>query len=170
MLLGRDAFSTGMIRSQTLDAALSAIEGFRQLMHGYNVHHVRAVATSAVREARNSEIVLDRIRGRTGISFEIINEAEESRLTYIAVRSTLGKHAVFRGGWTLLVEVGGGSTSATLLRRGQPNRSGVYALGAIRMVTRLVVTMTCAMTMRAATKRGIGRLPGAQKESTRISL
>ena len=133
VLLGRDAFSTGMIRSQTLDAALSAIEGFRQLMHGYNVRHVRAVATSAVREARNSEIVLDRIRGRTGISFEIINEAEESRLTYIAVRSTLGKHAVFRGGWTLLVEVGGGSTSATLLRRGQPNRSGVYALGAIRM-------------------------------------
>ena len=133
VLLGRDTFSGGMIRSQTLDAALSAIEGFRQLMHGYNVQHVRAVATSAVREARNAEIVLDRIRGRTGISFEIINEAEESRLTYIAVRSALGKHVVFRGGWTLLVEVGGGSTSVTLLRRGQPNRSGVYALGAIRM-------------------------------------
>ena len=34
---------------------------------------------------------------------------------------------------TLLIEVGGGSTSLTLLRRGQPTRSGVYALGAVRL-------------------------------------
>jgi exopolyphosphatase/guanosine-5'-triphosphate,3'-diphosphate pyrophosphatase len=100
---------------------------------GYKVSHVRAVATSAVREARNAEMVLDRIRGRTGIAFEIINEAEEVRLIYLAVRHALGKHSVFKGAATLLVEVGGGSTNVTLLRRGQAIRSGVYALGAIRM-------------------------------------
>jgi exopolyphosphatase/guanosine-5'-triphosphate,3'-diphosphate pyrophosphatase len=133
ILLGRDTFSTGTIRSQTLDTALTAIEGFRQIMRGYNVAHVRAVATSAVREAQNAEMVLDRIRGRTGIEFEIINEAEESRLIYLAVRHALGKHSVLKGAWTMLLEVGGGSTSVTLLRRGQANRSGVYALGAIRM-------------------------------------
>ncbi len=133
ILLGRDTFSTGTIRSQTLDAALTALEGFRQIMLGYKVAHVRAVATSAVREARNAEIVLDRIRGRTGIAFEIINEAEEVRLIYLAVRHAMGKHSVFKGASTLLVEVGGGSTNVTLLRRGQASRSGVYALGAIRM-------------------------------------
>ena len=133
ILLGRDTFSSGTIRSQTLDAALTALEGFRQIMLGYKVAHVRAVATSAVREARNAEMVLDRIRGRTGITFEIINEAEEIRLIYLAVRHALGKHSVFRGASTLLVEVGGGSTSATLLKKGQASRSGVYALGAIRM-------------------------------------
>jgi exopolyphosphatase/guanosine-5'-triphosphate,3'-diphosphate pyrophosphatase len=133
ILLGRDTFSTGTIRSQTLDAALTALEGFRQIMLGYKVAHVRAVATSAVREARNAEMILDRIRGRTGITFEIINEAEEIRLIYLAVRHALGKHSVFRGASTLLVEVGGGSTSVTLLRKGQASRSGVYALGAIRM-------------------------------------
>ena len=133
ILLGRDTFSTGTIRSQTLDATLTAIEGFRQIMVGYKVVHVRAVATSAVREARNAEMVLDRIRGRTGIAFEIINEAEEVRLIYLAVRHALGKHSVFKGAATLLVEVGGGSTNVTLLKRGQASRSGVYALGAIRM-------------------------------------
>ena len=90
VLLGRDTFSTGAIRSQTVDAALAALENFRRVIDGYGVQHVRAVATSAVREARNGDVFLDRIQGRTGIAFEIINEAEESRLVFLAVRRTLG--------------------------------------------------------------------------------
>src|SRR6185437_3433398 len=133
VLLGRDTFSGGVILPQTADATLVALDGFRHILDGYKVPHIRAVATSAVREARNSELFLDRIRGRTGISFEVINEAEESRLVYLAVRDALRGHAALKGAWTLLVEVGGGSTSLTLLRRGKPNRSGVYALGAVRL-------------------------------------
>src|SRR5918994_677662 len=133
VLLGRDTFSGGAIRSQTIDAALNALEGFRAIMDGYGVVHVRAVATSAVREARNADMFLDRIEGRTGIRFEIINEAEESRLVYLAVRHALRQHRAFRGARTLLIEVGGGSTSLTVLRRGQPYRSGVYAIGAVRL-------------------------------------
>src|SRR5262245_5803258 len=137
LLLGRDTFSSGVIRPQTADATFAALEGFRSIIDAYGVRRVRAVATSAVREARNSELFLDRIRGRTGIDFEIINEAEESRLVYLAVRQSLPGHAALKGAWTLLVEVGGGSTSLTLLRRGRPNRSGLYALGAVRLRQRL---------------------------------
>jgi len=133
VLLGRDTFSGGLIRSQTVDAALEALDGFREIMDGYGVRDVRAVATSAVREARNADMFLDRIQGRTGIRFEIINEAEESRLAYMAVRHALRRHASLKSARTLLVEVGGGSTSLTLLRRGEPMRSGVYALGAVRL-------------------------------------
>jgi exopolyphosphatase/guanosine-5'-triphosphate,3'-diphosphate pyrophosphatase len=133
VLIGRDTFSFGAIRSQTLDAAIAAVEGFRQLMDGYGVAQVRAIATSAVREARNGDMFLDRIQARTGIAFDIINEAEESRLVFLAVRDGLRRHPAFRGSRTLLVEVGGGSTSLTLLRRGEPNRSGVYALGSVRL-------------------------------------
>src|SRR5262249_41311166 len=136
--LGRDTFSGGVIRPQTADATLAALEGFRHIVDSYNVQHIRAVATSAVREARNSELFLDRIRGRTGISFEVINEAEESRLLYLAVRESLRDHASVTGdAWTLLAEVGGGSTGLTLLSGGKPNRSGVYALGAVRLRQRL---------------------------------
>src|SRR5262249_33406612 len=39
----------------------------------------------------------------------------------------------FRGAWALLTEVGGGSTSLMLLKGGEPNRSAVYALGAVRL-------------------------------------
>jgi exopolyphosphatase / guanosine-5'-triphosphate,3'-diphosphate pyrophosphatase len=133
VLLGRDTFSSEAIRSQTLDAAIRALEQFREVMDGYGVTQVRAVATSAVREARNGDTFLDHIRGHTGIEFDIINEAEESRLVYLAVRDAIGAHASFLGARTLLAEVGGGSTSLTLLRRGEPNRSGVYALGSVRL-------------------------------------
>jgi exopolyphosphatase / guanosine-5'-triphosphate,3'-diphosphate pyrophosphatase len=131
--LGRDSFSSGTIRADTIDAALKALDNFRHIIDGYQITNVRAVATSAVREARNVDVFLDRIQHRTGIEFEIINEAEESRLTFLAVQRTLAKRAALRGAWSLLTEVGGGSTSLTLLRRGRPNRSAVYALGAVRL-------------------------------------
>ncbi len=138
VLLGRDTFSgAGVIQPRTADAAFAALDGFRQIMDGYGVTEVRAVATSAVREARNGALFLDRIESRSGITFEIINEAEETRLLYLAVRDSLKRHPAIKGAWTLLVEVGGGSTSLTLLRYGQPMRSGVYALGAVRFRQRL---------------------------------
>jgi exopolyphosphatase / guanosine-5'-triphosphate,3'-diphosphate pyrophosphatase len=133
VLLGRDTFSGGVIRPKTADATFAALEGFRHIIDTYKVQRIRAVATSAVREARNSELFLDRVRGRTGITFDIINEAEKSRLVYLAARDALRGPGALKGAWTLLVEVGGGSTSLMLLRRGRPNRSGVYALGAVRL-------------------------------------
>ncbi len=140
VLLGRDTFSSGVIRPRTADAALAAIDGFRQAMESYGVGEVRAVATSAVREARNGDLFLDRVRAKSGIAFEIINEAEEARLLYLAVRESLKRHPAIKGAWTLLTEVGGGSTSLTLLRHGQVVRSGVYALGAVRFRQRLELT------------------------------
>ena len=133
VLLGRDTFSFGAIRSQTIDAAIAAISGFRQIMKDYGAEQMHAVTTSAVREARNGEMFLDRIQSRTGVAFEVINGAEESRLVFLAVRDALKRHNAFRGARTLLAEVGGGSTSLTLLRRGEPSRSGVYALGSVRL-------------------------------------
>jgi len=158
VLLGRDTFSGGLIRSQTVDAALEALDGFREIMDGYGVRDVRAVATSAVREARNADMFLDRIQGRTGIRFEIINEAEESRLVYMAVRHALRRHASLKSARTLLVEVGGGSTSLTLLRRGEPMRSGVYALGAVRLRQQLDLRRHTQELQVALLKRSIANV------------
>lgn len=131
--IGRDTFPGGNIRPRTADAAFAALDGFRKVMDGYGVTEIRAVATSGVREARNGDLFLDRVRARTGITFDVINEAEEARLLFLAVRDSLKRHPAMKGAWTLLAEVGGGSTSLTLLRGGLPSRSGVYALGAVRL-------------------------------------
>jgi exopolyphosphatase / guanosine-5'-triphosphate,3'-diphosphate pyrophosphatase len=133
ILLGRDTFSSGAIGPATIESALTALENFKRIIDGYEVTHVRAIATSAVREARNVALFLDRIQRRTGIAFAIIDEAEESRLLFLAVKQALGRRAPLRASWTLVTEVGGGSTSLSLLHQGQPNRSAVYPLGAVRL-------------------------------------
>ncbi|MGE5358557.1 MAG: HD domain-containing protein [Bacteroidales bacterium] len=133
LLLGRDTFSGGVIRARTIEAAIGALEGFQKSMAGYGVGPVHAVATSGVREARNGDLFLDRIERRTGIAFEVINEAEEGRLLFLAVRHVLSRHAAFRAARSLLAEVGGGSTTLMLLRYGEPVQSGVFALGSVRM-------------------------------------
>jgi exopolyphosphatase / guanosine-5'-triphosphate,3'-diphosphate pyrophosphatase len=158
VLLGRDTFSTGAIRSRTIDNALVALMGFRQILDRYQVSRVRAVATSAVREARNVDLFLDRIQRRTGIAFEVIDEAEESRLTFLAVRQALRKRPALRGAWTLLTEVGGGSTSLTLLHQGQPNRSAVYALGAVRLRQQLNLQELTHDVQLALLKRSIANM------------
>ena len=158
VLLGRDTFSTGAIRSRTIDAAIVALEGFRRIIDSYHVGRIRAVATSAVREARNVDLFLDRILRRTGITFEIIDEAEESRLTFLAVKQALRKRPALRGAWTLLTEVGGGSTSLTLLHQGQPNRSAVYALGAVRLRQQLNLQRLTHDVQLSLLKRSIANM------------
>jgi exopolyphosphatase/guanosine-5'-triphosphate,3'-diphosphate pyrophosphatase len=158
LLIGRDTFSTGRIRSGTIEAALAALENFRSIIDGYQVTQVRAVATSAVREARNVDLFLDRIRRRTGITFEIIDEAEESRLVFLAVKQALRRRAPLRGAWTLLTEVGGGSTSLMLLHQGRPNRSAVYALGAVRLRQQLDLRRLTYDLQLAVLKRSIANV------------
>ena len=71
---------------------------------------------------------------RTGIAFEIINEAEESRLVLPGRPAAAGRHSPrsrAHGRWSS--KSAAAASDLTLLRRGRPNRSGVYALGAIRM-------------------------------------
>jgi exopolyphosphatase / guanosine-5'-triphosphate,3'-diphosphate pyrophosphatase len=131
--LGRRTFTTGRLPAEGAELAVRAVKTFSRLARARRVERIRAVATSAVREARNSDLFLDRIQRRTGISFEIIDEAEESRMVFLAVKQELRRRAALRGAWTLVTEVGGGSTSLTLLRQGQPNRSAVYALGGVRL-------------------------------------
>ena len=133
VLLGKDTFTHGKIGAATIEATLKALEGFRRIMDDYGVVRYRAVATSAVREAQNSDAFLDRVRLRTGLDVEVIDGSEENRLTYVAVRETLRDHAALASGDALLVEVGGGSVDVSFLRKGQPIRSGTYAIGAIRL-------------------------------------
>src|SRR5213075_116057 len=133
VLLGKDTFTHGRLGAATVDATLKALEGFRRIMDGYGVVRYRAVATSAVREAQNSDAFLDRVRLRTGIDVEVIDGSEENRLTYLAVRERLKGHEALTSGDAVLVEVGGGSADISFLRKGEPIHSGTYALGAIRM-------------------------------------
>ena len=133
VLLGKDTFTHGRIGPATLEATLKVLEGFRRIMDTYGVARYRAIATSAVREAANRDVFLDRVRLRTGLDVEVVDGSEENRLTYVAVRAVLAGHDAMTAGTSLLAEVGGGSADLSFLRNGEPVHSGTYPLGAIRL-------------------------------------
>ena len=131
--LGKDTFTTGRLSSESIQAACEVLRGFKQVMDSYGVRRHRAVTTSAVREADNSDTFLDRVFLRTGIDVDIIEGPEENRLTYAAVRDAFRRHPERTANDCLMVEVGGGSADISFLQDWEPVHSGTYPLGSIRV-------------------------------------
>lgn len=135
--LGQDSFRRGRLGGETLRAAMAVLRDFKQLLDLYKVERVRAVATSAIREASNADTFLDRAFLATGLNFEVIDTSEESRLTVSAVHQVIaGTVGVDQAG-TLIVDVGGGSTLLTLLEHGEIVTAQSLRLGSIRMLEML---------------------------------
>lgn len=138
--LGQDAFRRGRISRETMTSAVSILRDYRRLLDFYNVSLVRAVATSAVREAANSDAFLDRVLIATGLDIEVIDTSEESRLNVQAVKQAAGRALGPKSPVTLIVEVGGGSTLLTVLEGGEIAVSQSLNLGSVRMPESLGIT------------------------------
>jgi exopolyphosphatase/guanosine-5'-triphosphate,3'-diphosphate pyrophosphatase len=131
--LGQDTFRRGRLGAQSMRAAAAILRDYRQMLQVYHVERIRAVATSAVREADNAENFLNRVFMATGLNVEVIATSEESRLTVSAVLRAVGDAMGVNAGYSLVVEAGGGSTLLTMLHDGQILTSQSLRLGAIRM-------------------------------------
>ncbi len=131
--LGQDAFRRGRLGAASMRVALAILRDFRELLNLYKVEDVRAVATSAAREASNTDTFLDRVYLTTGLKVEVIGTPEESRLTVSAVRQSLGGALHVNRGDALIADVGGGSTLLTLLRDGEIVTSQSLRLGSVRL-------------------------------------
>ena len=131
--LGQDAFRRGRLGAASMRVALAILRDFHELLKLYKVEQVRAVATSAAREAGNTDTFLDRVFLATGLKVEVIGTPEESRLTVSAVRQALGASASAARGDALIADVGGGSTLLTLLHDGEIVTSQSLRLGSVRL-------------------------------------
>lgn len=130
--LGRDTFTAGRLSEETIRTTCAALRSFHDVMDTYGISAYRAVATSAVREAENRDLLLDRISVASGLEVEVIEGAEENRLTYVAMRNVMRRRRELRGRM-LLVEVGGGNAAITLSQSGRILHAETYQIGAIRM-------------------------------------
>ena len=131
--LGQDTFRRGRLGGQSMRAAIGVLRDFRRVLDLYNVEKVRAVATSAVREASNGETFLDRVFMATRLNVEVIDPSEESRLTVSAVREAAGDSLGLSRRHALIADVGGGSTLLTVLDGGEITTSQSLRLGSIRL-------------------------------------
>jgi exopolyphosphatase/guanosine-5'-triphosphate,3'-diphosphate pyrophosphatase len=88
-----------------------------------------AFATSAVRDARNGEKVLARVRTRTGVDLQVLDGEDEARLTFLAVRRWFGWSA----GRLLSLDIGGGSLELAAGVDEEPDVALSLPLGAGRL-------------------------------------
>jgi exopolyphosphatase/guanosine-5'-triphosphate,3'-diphosphate pyrophosphatase len=128
--LGAEVFLSGRLAPASIGQACDALREFRSEMDRAKVDAYRAIATSAVREAKNGATLVERARREAGIELETIEGIEEARLIQLAVtrRIPVGDQRA------LLVDVGGGSTELTLLDRGSTVFTISLPLGTVRML------------------------------------
>jgi exopolyphosphatase/guanosine-5'-triphosphate,3'-diphosphate pyrophosphatase len=134
--LGADAFSMGHLGEPTLAAAVAAFERYAARIEAEGATHVRAVATSAAREADNGKVLVARVRAATGIRLEIIDGLEEAQLVLAGVASAVD----ISKSRAILVDMGGGSVEVTVARNGLALGCETLGLGAVRLMAILAQT------------------------------
>lgn len=130
--LGEDTFSKGYIGEKTMRALIKAFIEFQRLMIQYKVKYYKAVATSALRDARNQEELVDLIFSTSHIQLDIIDGKEEARLVHLSVShiENISKKN------TLIVDIGGGSVEFIISINGKIKNFCSLNMGTIRLLHR----------------------------------
>ena len=109
--LGHQVFVEGQLDQGAIERCVAAFRDFAEQVEAHECEAFRAVATSAVREARNGGLLRERILHESGIDLHVISGSEEARLVHRAVVSRLD----LSGGQWILVDLGGGSVEISLV-------------------------------------------------------
>ena len=116
--LGREVFHRGAVSPEGMSLLSRIMASFRDKLDEYRITDVRAIATSALREAFNGELVTDRLRYLTGIDIEILESTQEIRLVYLEMRAELAKRIDFGTLHGITVVIGAGSLFAAYFEHG----------------------------------------------------
>lgn len=128
--LGDDSFLHKEITEEKVEKLVSAMRGFKEMINVFDVISYRACATSAMRDAKNGQQVIDRVKRESGIQIEIIDGKTEAATIFSNhVEDLLDpKHNY------LYIDVGGGSTELTLISGGKVLASKSFNVGTLRML------------------------------------
>ena len=130
--LGADVFATGRISDETGERLLHGLKAYGHIFAVHGVAGFRACATSAMREAENSNYWVETVRRETGISIEVIDGQEEARLVF---SSKIFDKIQPDESRFLFIDVGGGSTELTLFEEGRAVDSLSLPLGTVRRLS-----------------------------------
>jgi exopolyphosphatase/guanosine-5'-triphosphate,3'-diphosphate pyrophosphatase len=128
--LGHDVFLDGIISEKTMHKAVLAFEKFNVSLKKWGVARVRAIGTSALREAKNQNEFIEKIKFETGIQIRVIDGVEEAHLVHTAVK----KEVDLSKGSSTLIDIGGGSVELTFTENGTPMASKSFPLGTVRLL------------------------------------
>lgn len=133
MELGRDTYAHGSISFELIEELCDVLYRFNGIMKEYEVQDYRANATSAIREAKNAHIILDRIKVRTGMDVKILSNSEQRFLCYKAIASKENDFNRIIRKPTAIVDVGSGSIQLSLFDKDALITTQNIRLGSLRI-------------------------------------
>lgn len=131
--LGKDAFTKEKISQEMMDNLCKTLNDFKEFMKEYGVEEYRVCATSALREVKNTRILLDHIRVRTGFQVEILSNSEHRFIGYKSIASKWEDFGEVIKKGTAIIDVGGGSIQISLFDKDSLITTQNIKLGSLRM-------------------------------------
>ncbi len=128
--LGEEVFEDGKISKKKTEDFVKTIQAFKLISEIFDVKQLRAVATSAMREATNSKKIIEKILIETGVEIEVISGDVEAELIFSTfLLLDFDKTLPF-----LVIDVGGGSTEVSVFESGERIASKSFEIGTIRLL------------------------------------
>src|SRR5271170_2588797 len=165
--LGTSVFESGLVSPEAMAATLAALKRFYRAVQQHGANQVRAVATAAMRDARNGRAFLAWVKDETGWDVEIISGLEEARLIHRGVVD----NEPGASGRCLLIDVGGGSCEISLSVRKRIRETVSLPLGAVRLTEEFLKTDPPAKEEIARMKQFVAReLRRASRRVTAVNV
>ena len=128
--LGFEVFDRGEIPPNKVEKVIKTMKSYKLLLDVYEVKHVKACATSAMRDASNGAEIIRKVKTETGIEIKIISGQEEASLIYENhIAENMTKEESY-----LYIDVGGGSTELTFFTDGKLVFKESFNIGTIRLL------------------------------------
>ena len=132
--LGEDSFTVGEISPKNIKRVVKAMKAFKLIMKINGVKNYMACATSALRESNNADELIAKVKKKAGIKIELIDGKKEAEIiSYTTILANQGHNSNY-----LYVDVGGGSTEFSVLKKGKRIVSKSFKAGTVRMINNMV--------------------------------
>jgi len=145
----------GTLPADAVDELAEVLRHYVRICAKHGAERVRAVATAAIRQAVNGKAVIERLHSAAGIGIEILSGEEEARIGSVAMLNSL------RFGDGFVVDIGGGSTEISLIRRRQVVSAASFPIGCVNVAARFglgdePVAQETLLAIRDEIKRMLG--------------
>ncbi len=130
--LGEGGINKGIILPEAFERGIHTMKDFSKLILDYNAHKIKAIATSALRNASNGQEFINRVKAETGIEIEIVDGDREAAFIYAGVKAS----GLLSNPNSLIVDIGGGSVEFIIGNQDQLTWKQSFEIGAARLMER----------------------------------
>ncbi|MBU4304956.1 MAG: HD domain-containing protein [Candidatus Omnitrophica bacterium] len=116
--IGKDSFYKGAIHQETIKQILAIIEKYKNVLKEYDVSNVRLIATAAVREARNKDILVDTLSRKTGFPVEVLTVGDVVYYIDAYLAYKLENRYPVHERNVMIAELGAGSLDISIMEKG----------------------------------------------------